>query len=80
MFYSILKKKKREITWHAKLTPNHSKHDCDVKEKSYDMQKFTQNCSKHNCDVTSTNFESVKLRNGEICPEYSRNNYVSREL
>ena len=55
-----------------KLTPNHSKHDCDVEEKSYDMQKFTPNRSKHICDVTSTNFNSVKLRNGEIRPEYSR--------
>ena len=57
-----------------KLTPNHSKHDCDVKqqEKSYDIQKFTPNHSKHNCDVTSTNFDPVKLRNGEICPEHSR--------
>ena len=41
-------------------------------EKSYDMQKFTPNYSKYKCDVTSTNFDPVKLRNGEICPEYSR--------
>ena len=38
------------------------------------MQKFTPNYSKCNCDVTSTNFDPVKLRNGEICPEYSRKN------
>ena len=49
-------------------------------EKSYDMQKFTPNYSKHNCDVTSTYFHSMKLCNGEICPEYSRKNYVSEKL
>ena len=26
-----------------KFTPNYSKHNCDVKEKSYDMQKFSPN-------------------------------------
>ena len=34
------------------------------------MQKFAPNYSKYKCDVTSTNFDPVKLRNGEICPEY----------
>ena len=43
-------------------------------EKSYDMKKFTPNCGKCNCDVISTNFDPVKLRNVEICPEYSRKN------
>ena len=58
-----------------KFTPNYSKHNCDVQqeEKSlYDMHKFTPNHSKHNCDVASTNFNPVKLRKGEICPEYSQ--------
>ena len=41
------------------------------------MQKFTPDYSKQDCDVTSTNFDPVKLRNREICPEYSRKNYVS---
>ena len=58
----------------CKNSPNYSEHNCDVKQeqKSYDIQKFTPNHSKHNCDVTSTNFNPVKLRNGEICPEYSQ--------
>ena len=55
-----------------KYTRNYSKHNCDVEEQSYDMQKFTPNYSKYVCDVTSENFDPVKLRNGEICPEYSR--------
>ena len=38
------------------------------------MQKLAPNCSKYNCDVTSTYFDSVKLRNGEICPEYPQKN------
>ena len=63
-----------------KFTPNYGKHDCDVEEKSYDMQKFTPNYSKHDCDVTSTNFDPEELRNGEICPEYSRKKYVCRKL
>ena len=50
------------------------------REKSYNMQKFTPNYSKHNFDVTSTNFDPLKLRNGEICPEYSRKKYVCRKL
>ena len=49
-------------------------------EKSYDMQNFTPNYSKYSCDVISTNFDPVKLRNGEICPEYSRKKYASRKL
>ena len=44
------------------------------------MQKLTPNYDEHNCDVTSTNFDPVTLRNGEICPEYSREKYVSRKL
>ena len=39
------------------------------------MQKLTPNYNcKYNFDVTSSNFDPVKLRNGEICPEYSRKN------
>ena len=72
-FCNILKKKQDKKSYDMqKFTPNFSKHNYDVKqeEKSYDMQKFTPNHSKCNCDVTSTNFDLMKLRNGEICPEY----------
>ena len=73
----ILKKKQEEKSYDMqKLTPNYSKHNRDIKqeEKSYDTQKFTPNHSKHDCDVTSPNFSPVKLRNEEICPEYSQKN------
>ena len=81
MFYDILKKKQEEKSHDMqKLHQTTINTIVTSKEKSYDLQKFTPNRNKHYCDVTSTNFNPMKLRNGEICPEYSRKNYVSRKL
>ena len=50
-----------------KLTPNHSKHDCDVKRNHMTCKNSLQTAV--NTIVTS---QAVKLRKGEICREYSR--------
>ena len=81
MFYRILKKKREEKS-HDMQNSHQTTVTTIVTSKRNHMtcKKFTLNRSKHTCDVTSTNFDPMKLRNGEICLEYLRKNYVSRKL